>query len=524
MGFFSVVSFVNAKQYALVVGINDYKNFKPRAETPPGGHSDLEGAVNDANLIAKALRAKHVDLPDRRVLINEQATTKNFLSAFDEMLAEAKPGDTLIVTFAGHGGQEREVAEPFDEKDNLDETLMFYEFDPENPRKGRLNDDQIREKLKQAREYNIILVMDSCHSGGLERSINPNAVGVSRNGGKWNISIEPLLDEIVPTSGDGDKSLAHVTQILATETDKLLVTETRIDGQPHGALSYYFAQAISGDADADKNNYVSRRELSNYIETQVVAEMNQNQRPRLLPRGDETIAFELGLEIRNTPKNTAPKSKPKIDQRITVHSLSGEQKFALGPDAKYIDHSADITFEPSDNGWIFYNHTGDRIYQLKKEDELSDEPQKIIARTKLLKALPKLVRPDLPLSKIIASQSAKLQVVGTRVKFTFIPPVPELAHLTAFNLAGNGEFQFLYPQPRNPSKLDREGLPIEFEVVPPVGADQLVGIFCASQPHELQKFLRAHHGKYPPEPSEFEKYLRNVDCQIGRIGLFTRAN
>lgn len=533
LGFAFLADFANAKQYGLVVGIDDYENFKPRAETPPGSHTDLQGAVNDAKLIAKALRAKGVDLPDGNVLINEQATTKNFLSAFDNMLKRADPGDTFIITFAGHGGQEREVAEPFDEKDNLDETLMFYEFDPQNPRKGRLSDDQIREKLKQAREFKIIMVMDSCHSGGLERSVNQSVVGASRNGGKWDITIEPLLDEIVPTSGDRDKPLAHVTQILATETDKLLVTETRIDGKPHGALSYYFAQGISGDADADKNNYVSRRELSNYIETQVVAEMNQNQKPRLLPRGDDTVAFQLIPDAPDTPTTSKPepvpkvedKPKPKVqtkpDHRITIKVIGGKQIFALGADARYVNENADLTFEADASGWIVYNHTGDKVYHLDREDELSDEPQKMIARVKLLKALPKLLRSDLPHGQIIAFQSPKLQVIGTRVKFRFVAPDSRLTHLTAFNLAGNGDFQYLYPQPTSSSDIGDEGVPIEFDVVPPVGADQLVGVYCESQPHDLQDYLRRHNGDYAPEPAEFEIFLRQSDCQIGRIGLFT---
>ncbi|MEP2946751.1 MAG: caspase family protein [Lentilitoribacter sp.] len=529
------VQMLQAKQFGLVVGIDDYKHFFPRAETPPGSHTDLQGAVNDAKLIAKSLRAKGVDLPDSHVLLNETATTKNFLAAYQNMLDRAEPGDTFIITFAGHGGQEKEVAEPLDEKDNLDETLMFYEFDPQNPRVGRLNDDQIREQLKLAREFKIILVMDSCHSGGLERSINKNIAGASRNGGKWNITVEPLLDEIVPKSGDKDNSLAHVTKILATATDELLVTETRIDGQPHGALSYYFAQGISGDADADKNNYVSKRELSNYIETQVLAEMNQNQKPRLLPRGDDTVAFQLVpdapapivIEKKEEPK---PEPKPvvklepeaKPDNRITVRTLDGSDIFALGSDGRYVSESADITFEPNPDGWTVYNHTGDKIYHLYEEDELSDEPQKIIARTKFLKRLHKLVRSDLPLGEIKAAQSPKLQTIGSRVKFTFTAPSENLQHLTAFNLAGNGEFQYLYPQPTSPSEIGTTGLPVEFQVVPPAGADQLVGVYCTDQPHDLQNYLRNHNGGYAPEPAEFEIFLKQVDCQIGRIGLFTQ--
>lgn len=45
---------------------------------------------------------------------------------------------------AGHRGQECEISAPFDEADGKDETLMFHDFDPENPREGCLNDDELR--------------------------------------------------------------------------------------------------------------------------------------------------------------------------------------------------------------------------------------------------------------------------------------------------------------------------------------------------------------------------------------------
>lgn len=514
------------KQFGLVVGIDDYKHFLPRSETPPGGHTDLQGAANDAKLIAKTLRANNVDLPDENILINADATTDNFLAAFDRLLNTATPGDTLIITFAGHGGQESEVAAPLDEKDKLDETLMFFEFDPKNPRKGRLNDDQIREKLISARKFNIILVMDSCHSGGLERSVNSRFVGASRNGGKWNISVDPLLDEIVPKSGDADKPLAHVTQILATETDKLLVTETRIDGMPHGALSYFFAQGISGKADGDKNKFVSRRELSNYIETQVVAHMNQNQKPRFLPRGDDTVAFQLGSdELVNSQQvdvKIAAVNTVDNEQSITVNTLGIKHNFVFGSDVSFVSESADLTFERNSEGWAIYNHTGDRIYHLLKRDELGVGPQQIVARTKLLKALHKMVRSDLPLGKVIARQSPKLQLVGSRVKFNFVAPSQRLTHLTAFNLAGSGEFQYLYPQRGSSSEIGANGLLLEFEVAPPAGADQLIGLYCDAQPTKLQQFLLQHNGGSAPDPLKFANLMQQTDCQIGRIGLFTR--
>ncbi|MDB0037424.1 caspase family protein, partial [Ascidiaceihabitans sp.] len=231
----------------MVVGVDDYEHFEA-FPAPVGELSDLEGAVNDATLIASSMRRAGIDLPDSRILIDSGATVKSFLAGWKEMTLEAKSGDTIIVSFSGHGGQEREVSEPFDEKtDGLDETIMFHEFDPKNPRVGRLSDDQLRELLSKEAAYNIIWVMDSCHSAGLTRNVNIAGMGLTRSGGVWDIPLDPILGELKAEIGDDEADeLPNVTQILATASEDRLVTETRFGDRAHGALSWFFAKALDG--------------------------------------------------------------------------------------------------------------------------------------------------------------------------------------------------------------------------------------------------------------------------------------
>jgi hypothetical protein len=66
-----------AAQHALVVGINEY---------PQEGNISLKGAVNDALLLEKALRRIHVQLPKKRVLLNEQATYTNVIRTWHDMV------------------------------------------------------------------------------------------------------------------------------------------------------------------------------------------------------------------------------------------------------------------------------------------------------------------------------------------------------------------------------------------------------------------------------------------------------
>ena len=211
-----------ATQRAMVVGINQYRHASPVLR--PGALVNLRGAVNDARLLAQSLRDLDVDLPDQRILLNEHATRTAFLRAWHHMLAQAQPGDTLILTYAGHGGQEREQHSPWDEHDRADETLQFHEFDPQAQQTldGRISDDELHGLFQDADEYRIVFVADTCHSGGLARQA---PTGRSRSGVQLIVD-KPRPASPIRTQGDEGDHLAHVTVISATDNDALLVQET----------------------------------------------------------------------------------------------------------------------------------------------------------------------------------------------------------------------------------------------------------------------------------------------------------
>ena len=96
-------SLKRATQHALVVGINQYQD--------ADGYylKNLEGAVNDALLLRDTLRRAQVNLPDKRVFLDAKATRAAFVRAWRDMLKRAQPGDTLILTFSGHGGQQQDI-------------------------------------------------------------------------------------------------------------------------------------------------------------------------------------------------------------------------------------------------------------------------------------------------------------------------------------------------------------------------------------------------------------------------------
>ncbi|MCF8484821.1 MAG: caspase family protein [Rhodobacteraceae bacterium] len=523
-----------AKDWAIVVGIDDYQFFQPFDPNHPvfGVHTDLQGAVNDATVVADAFRAIGVDLPDGHFLTNSSATLANFLAAWSNVTRQAQPGDRVFVTYAGHGGQEREVSAPLDEADGLDETLMFHDFNPNHPREGRLNDDQLRAMLETVPQLQIIWVMDSCHSGGLERSINPRAAGLSRSGGVWDIPVDPIPTEAPSGQGDtGKAELPNVTQILATATDDRLVQETAFDGQPHGALSWFFAKAIAGEADLNGDGTLTRLEISSYIGDRVFTHMEQNQQPRFLPRGDPSVM--LSLHASSAAEPIAPVIAPAVTQAAVQvdqpQQATGLPIRILGapppgldsgvcPGCRVVEQGQSILFEQVQGGWAVYSGQGDLVTVITGDAR----PQ--LARMQFLGDFDRAKVASLPPVVLRPQQSAQRQPIGTNVGFEFPPPAPELNFLTLFNLASDGTVQYgIYPPGFRESQPSDEGTLLRFSVAPPTGEDQLIAVWCSRPPLPLQALLAQANGQVVPPLAEILAATADVRCQFGRIGLFTEG-
>ena len=82
---------------ALCVGINEFESL-PQT-------SWLDGCVNDANDIAKALRPLGFTARATTVLTDAGATKKAVMAALTTLVDKAKAGDHLVFTFSSHGTQ-----------------------------------------------------------------------------------------------------------------------------------------------------------------------------------------------------------------------------------------------------------------------------------------------------------------------------------------------------------------------------------------------------------------------------------
>jgi hypothetical protein len=494
-------------QHALVVGIDKYKY------SDGNGFTNLDGAVNDAKLLSEVLRNQNVELPDSRILLNENATRANFIRAWNSMVAKAKPGDTLILTFSGHGGQETDLP-PLDEKDGQDETLMFHDFNPQTIKDGRISDDELLGIFKKAKDYKILFLADSCHSSGMVRSLAKPA-GKFRSAGSWNIQPNiPPPTITVPTEGDENHKLPkNITLITAVDSDSLQVPETTFYNQAHGAVSWFFAKAINGDADGNKNGRLERNEIETFLKQKVTAYMDRRQTPKLIPRGDNKAVFSLnkGFEIRPTTPNTV---------KIAVQNGSAPSGLQNASVIKN-ETLADLLFVIRNSQTEVFNKNGDKVTTLTSNTTASW--QALIDKKRLLNALEKQFKMSLKPIKISLKEGDKLHKQGEVLHFSIVPGDKRegLNALTLFNLAGNGELQFLYPLSDYGDKTVIKKFPYKLpamKVSKPFGGDNLVAILCKQPVTSLHSLLVTSQPNIP-KPSAITTYLDN--CQVGQYAFFS---
>jgi hypothetical protein len=256
-----------AQTYGLVIGIDEYDRV-----------SDLQGAVNDAHDIADALRNLDADVT---LLLNGAATRDTVLRSWQDLIDRAEGGDTLIVTYAGHGSNEPEHTAG-NEEDGLDENFLLAGFSPYGKAAGeRIRDDEIADLIAQRPDINVIFVADACHSGTVTRNLNPT-LGY-RYVSPTRIENDPLPPP--PPRPNGDTAENDVALFLAAVNEAQKVPEFLIDGEARGALSYAFAQALRGDADTNGDNVLTKGEIEEYIRRTVREVSDGSQLPQALPAG-----------------------------------------------------------------------------------------------------------------------------------------------------------------------------------------------------------------------------------------------
>jgi len=149
-------SIPSGNRKALCIGINAYKE------------SPLNGCVNDAKLWQKTLEGLGYQT---RLMKDDEATGANILSAIDDLITSSSRGDNLVIQFAGHGTQFRDLSgdEQYGDTPGFDECLCAVDSDFKED--GLVIDDDLRRSIDQLPDQvQLTCFFDCCHSGTATRA------------------------------------------------------------------------------------------------------------------------------------------------------------------------------------------------------------------------------------------------------------------------------------------------------------------------------------------------------------------
>jgi uncharacterized caspase-like protein len=266
-------------RYAVIIGVADYMYDD---SLPPGCFlDDLPYPDDDAEALKQILLNQGgFESANIQTLIDWQATKANIQDAITNWLASrANTNDLVVIAYGGHGGQLGDVAPYGDEADGVDEWLIPTDWDCTDDM--AIADDELDTWLDMINSQHVVLMFDSCFSGGMF------AYGTQgTSGGRSRCIPPPAGVEVLAVEEPGlpmDIGQSGRLVLTASEEDQ---ESYECDSLQAGVFSYYLRQALlTNAADThDLNGWISGEEAYDYLAPRVEAEMCYNpwiQNPQL---------------------------------------------------------------------------------------------------------------------------------------------------------------------------------------------------------------------------------------------------
>ena len=286
---------------AVVVGVNQYANLS--------AGSNLNGCVNDAKRMKEALERYGFNVT---TLTDGDASKQAILAAIQK-LANVKPNERVVFYFAGHGTL------------NANDEAVILPGDA-TEEGNDISNRELYEAIKAIPARSRTILLDSCHSGGMTRSVLGLKRGKSRfyerkrliakkHGRPWQeVAINGQDNPDKTISDDAAASgVCYYTACLRNE----VAAEMPINGVRDGVFTYGLTSRLNGKGDL-------WQDITQAV-TKVVGEQTDDlQHPSLSPAYINKVVFEDKNEGKKPQPgnlfdiyNTSNPDASKISARLT---------------------------------------------------------------------------------------------------------------------------------------------------------------------------------------------------------------
>ncbi len=227
------------------------------------GFQPLVCPHNDVEALQEVL--SHPDHGEfTQVVVLKEKPRRDILLGIENVLEKAERNDLVLLYFSGHG--------------KIDAAGKFF-FAAQDTQADRLlatgiNGSDISQLIRDANVSKKALVLDCCHAGAIMRNWR----------GDPNI-IQTRADEFARGSG---------TYVLMATGELDVAEENPEDGM--GVMTRYLVDGLRGEADMDRDGIVTLRELSRFVERQVVDFHNQKPFEAGLNKHGDIAISKSGIE------------------------------------------------------------------------------------------------------------------------------------------------------------------------------------------------------------------------------------
>lgn len=267
--------------YIATIGVSKYKDEKYNLTYP----------TKDATEIAEALQFdnKQYETVHVKPLLNEQVTVEN-IRALTQFFEACKPGDVAAIFIAGHGLLD----------ENFDYYFGTYNVDFANPSVNGLPYTEITKLLNSIKAYQKLLIMDTCHSGELDKEEVTEVKEVEVESG--DIQFRSVGSAVSVQNAFGSQNMSKLSSDLFSDTRKgtgaTVISSAggaeyaiESDEWQNGLFTYNFIQGFKErKADANGDGLIQISEIRAYVNKQVAEMSNNKQKPTAR---EENIAVDI---------------------------------------------------------------------------------------------------------------------------------------------------------------------------------------------------------------------------------------
>lgn len=267
-----------AKLWVLLVGVNKYQD-----ENLPA----LRYSALDCQGLGEALAEATQGFPHKEVIIHHDFAVqvphlKIVRTSLKQIVSEAKPQDTILFYFSGHG-----VLEP----DSQQVVLCLADTEKGNLLDTSLGLQELLQMLGNSSAHQQLVWLDACHSGGMT---------LRGSRGEGVPLLNPTLQLVEVLRQRAAQSKGFYALLSCDHTQQ----SWEFPELGHGVFTYYLMRGLLGEA-ADSQGVIDADGLYKYVYHQTLQYIDKiNQQLRLInqqkrSRGDTELHSEYPLQ---TPK------------------------------------------------------------------------------------------------------------------------------------------------------------------------------------------------------------------------------